>query len=366
MLTMIKLNKRSVISSLELSGGGCLSATPIRILVVDDYEPFRRFLASTLQDNLEVQVIHLASDGLEAVQKAEDLQPNLILMDIGLPKLNGIEAARRIRKVCPESKILFVSQGSSADFVEEALSLGAMGYVVKADARRELLAGVMAVLRGEQFLGSRFAGLDFTGSSDTRGPKKNRRDDTSVPVKLQNPAISRHEVSFYSDDRFCLDDLAEFVGAALKAGNAAVLVATESHRESLVPRLEACGVDISRAIEQGRYTVLDAADVLSTFMVNGMPDPVRFMKAFGNLILTAAKAAEGEHPRVAIFGECVDILLQQGNPEAAIVMETLGNQLAKSYNVDILCGYSLAGTDDGIYNQTLLRICAEHTAVHSR
>ena len=90
----------------------------------------------------------------------------------------------------------------------------------------------------------------------------------------------RHEAGFYSDDASLLDDLTQFIGAALKAGNAAIVVATESHRNSLLPRLQAYGLDIAAAIEQGRYISLDAADTLSTFMVNGMPDPVRFLKAF--------------------------------------------------------------------------------------
>ena len=99
-----------------------------------------------------MQVVCEVSDGLEAVQKAEELKPDLILLDIGLPTLNGIEAARQIRKLAPESKILFLSQESSADVVQEALNLGALGYVVKADARRDLSDAVEAVLLGEQFV----------------------------------------------------------------------------------------------------------------------------------------------------------------------------------------------------------------------
>jgi DNA-binding NarL/FixJ family response regulator len=129
--------------------------------VVDDYKPFRQFVSSRLQSTSSVYVCWEAWDGLEAVQKAEELQPDLILLDIGLPKLNGIEAARRIRKVSPGSKILFVSQESSADAVREALGTGALGYVVKTDARRELLEGVSAVLRGERFVGQRFSAHDF-------------------------------------------------------------------------------------------------------------------------------------------------------------------------------------------------------------
>jgi DNA-binding NarL/FixJ family response regulator len=130
----------------------------VRILVVDDFEPFRRFVRSTLQEKSQLQDIREVSDGLEAVQKAEELQPGLILLDIGLPTLNGIEAARRIRKLAPESKIVFLSQKSSADVVQEALSLGALSYVVKAHAERELLAAVETVLQGRQFVSSGLSG----------------------------------------------------------------------------------------------------------------------------------------------------------------------------------------------------------------
>ena len=101
-----------------------------------------------------MQVIDVASDGLEGVLKAEVLQPDLILLDIGLPKLNGIEAARRIRKVAPDSKIIFLTQESSAEVVETALSLGARGYVLKEDAERDLLAALEAVILGRTFVSS--------------------------------------------------------------------------------------------------------------------------------------------------------------------------------------------------------------------
>jgi DNA-binding NarL/FixJ family response regulator len=126
----------------------------VRVLVVEDFEPFRRFVCSTVGDGSELQVICEVSDGLEAVQKAEELQPDLILLDIGLPNLNGIEAARQIRRLSPQSKILFVSQESSPDVIEEALSFGAMGYVIKAHAGRELLLAMDAAREGRQFISS--------------------------------------------------------------------------------------------------------------------------------------------------------------------------------------------------------------------
>jgi DNA-binding NarL/FixJ family response regulator len=130
------------------------STAPVRVLVVEDFEPFRQYLCSTLGKNPELHLIGEVSDGLEAVDQAEKLQPDLILLDVGLPSLNGIEAARRIRKLSPESRILFVSQESSADAVQGAINLGALGYVVKARAGRDLLAAVEAVRKGRHFVSS--------------------------------------------------------------------------------------------------------------------------------------------------------------------------------------------------------------------
>jgi DNA-binding NarL/FixJ family response regulator len=140
-------------------GAPGVGMSSVRVLVVEDFEPFRRFVCSILGKRPELQVVCEVSDGLEAVQKAEELQPDLILLDIGLPTLNGIEVARQIRKLSPQSKILFVTQESSADVIKEALSLGAMGYVIKTRVKSELLFALEAVREGRQFVSS---GLSLT------------------------------------------------------------------------------------------------------------------------------------------------------------------------------------------------------------
>src|ERR1700735_4847192 len=127
---------------------GHLEAPAIRVFIVDDYEPIRRFVRVTLGNNADLQVVGEASDGLEAVHKAQELQPDLMVLDIGLPTLNGIEVARRTRKLCPECRIILMSQEASADLAQEAFRLGAMGYVVKAHAGSELLASIEAVRQG--------------------------------------------------------------------------------------------------------------------------------------------------------------------------------------------------------------------------
>jgi DNA-binding NarL/FixJ family response regulator len=127
------------------------------ILVVDDFAAFRRTVHRILEQRQDIQLVGEASDGLDAVQKAEELLPDLIVLDIGLPKLNGMEAAIKIRELAPKAKMVFLSTESSADVVQKALRLGD-GYVLKADAGKELLAAAEAVLQGRQYISTGLAG----------------------------------------------------------------------------------------------------------------------------------------------------------------------------------------------------------------
>ena len=134
------------------------------ILLGDDFEPWRRFVSSVIHHESKLRIVCEVRDGMDAVKKTEELQPDLVLLDIGLPTLNGIEAAQEIRRLSPKTKILFVSQESSVEVVQEALSVGAWGYVVKSDAQTELLLAINTVLGGQKFVGSRFAGHRFCTS----------------------------------------------------------------------------------------------------------------------------------------------------------------------------------------------------------
>ena len=324
----------------------CLLSS-IRILMADDFKDWRRQVLSLFQARPEWQVIDEAADGRDAIQKAKELKPDLIVLDIGLPKLNGIEAARQIRHFSPNSRIVFLSQNADLDIVRAALSTGALGYVYKADSQSDLLLAVDAVLRGRQFVSSRLKGYEFTEDSAEDAPH-------------------RHEVLFYSDDTVLLDSLARFIAAALKAGKAAIVLATEPHRNSLVQRLKAEGLDTDDVVQRGTYISLDAADTLSTIMDNGMPDPARFFAGLGGLIEAAAKAAKPEQPQVVVFGEAVALLLAEGRADAAIRLEQLGNDLTTTHNVDILCAYAL-GSFPGAEDEHIFRnICREHSAVYSQ
>jgi CheY-like chemotaxis protein len=299
----------------------------IRILVVDDYKDWRTQVRLLLQGRPECQIIFEASDGLEGVQRAEELKPDLILLDVGLPKLNGIEAAGRIRRRSPGSKIVFVSGNSSRDVVQVAMSTGAYGYVYKV-----------------QFVSG---GIDRDALTDPPG--------ASAP--------SHHEILFYSDDEVLLDRLVRFVAAALKTGDVAIVVATESHRDHLVQRLKTEGVDVDAAIKEGKYVPVDAGGTLRIFMVNEMPDSARFFEVVGGLIEEAAKKSTTEHPRIAVFGELVSLLWNEDNRDAALRLEKLWNQLARSYEIDLLCGYAKSNFHGKKDEHVFQEICAEHSVV---
>ena len=333
-----------------------------RILVVDDFQQFREFICSMLQKRPELQVSEVA-DGLEAVQQAVKLHPDLILLDIGLPNLNGLEAARQIRKLAPDCKIIFLTQESSHEIAQEAFDLGARGYIVKVRAAGELLGAIDAVLQGQIFVGSRVSSQGFRAVASTVKAEL-RHQHTFAPTAPSDNQISRrHEVQFYSDDAAFLEGFTRFIKAALEQGNAAIVVATESHRQGLIQRLRTEGVDLDSALEQESYIPLDVGDTLARFMVNGSPDPVSFEEVASSLVLTAATDAGGKRRRVAACGECAPLLWKQGMVDAAIRVEQLWDQISRKYDVDILCGYQLTSFRTEEDRFAFQRICAEHSAV---
>ena len=186
---------------------------------------------------------------------------------------------------------------------------------------------------------------------------------TNPSVQDFDFAQHQHSVQFYSNDVFLLDALSRFMGSAIGAGDAGIVIATEAHRLELAERLSARGLDLAKAVEQGRYVALDAAETLAQFMVDGWPDEKKFVDVIGGVIHRAYAAAVKENGRAALFGEMVALLWAEGKTDAALRLEQLWNQIAQSHSFSLVCAYPLAQFYSSDQSEAFLQICQQHTAV---
>ncbi len=166
-------------------------------------------------------------------------------------------------------------------------------------------------------------------------------------------------MQFYESDSYLLDAVGEYIGAALTGGDAAVVVATEQHRLGIESYLRTANVDIAAARGQGRYLALDAAQTLATFMVDGSPDPARFMEVIGGIVARAGVVAD----RVRVFGEMVALLALDGNLSAVVQLEKLWNRLQERYTFSLFCAYPMDRLDGDALGQLLKDVCDDHCHV---
>ena len=321
-----------------------------RVLIVDDYEPWRRYLEVALRRNRRWQPIGEAVDGCEAVRQAQLLRPDLILMDIGLPKQNGITAARQILAADSTVKILFLSEHQSSELVEAALATGASGYVVKSNAGMELLPAMSVIVGGKSFISANLAGYGF---------------DISTKALIDRTSC-RHAAGFYADEASMLDDFATFADRVLKDGTTLIVIGLESRRIKLEQALWARGVDVARLASEGRHRFVNVADAFSSYMVNDRPDEARFCELVTKVFEEAAACSTSRDRRVAAWGEGAPTLLRQGKAEAAIHVEEMWDRLASRYGIETLCGYF---PDDVAYDEqdpSVQQISAIHSHVTFR
>jgi len=309
-----------------------------RVLVVEDHEPFRRVICELLQQRGDLLVVGEAVDGLDAVCQAEALRPDVVMLDIGLPMLSGIEVAGRIRARVPDAKLMFVTNESSMEVVDQAFSGGAHGYVYKPRALRDVLPVLDTIIRGGRFVSG---GLERIAQGDSL-------------------ASHRHGLVFCSSDAVLVAAFSRFIAGALVRGNAVIVLVTDAHQRSLQRTLQASQVDLALAIRQKRYVSVSIIELLAKVMVDGCPDPTRFVNAAEELLTEVARRA-GQHAEIAACGECSPTVWANGHVEAAIQLEQLWDDIAKSREMDILCAYPLAARDESV--PAVRRLCAEHTAV---
>ena len=189
-------------------------------------------------------------------------------------------------------------------------------------------------------------------------------DATSLATTPQSPTHEQraHTVQFYSEDEVLLDEVSRFIGTALGAGDAAIVIATPAHRAGLAQRLSQRGLDISRLASAGRFVALDAAETLSKITTDGFPDRSRFTELIGGQIVSAQKRTEREQP-VAIFGEMVALLWAEGRSTAVLQLEGLWNELAKTHSFCLRCAYPIGSFYREEHGESFLKICGQHSVV---
>jgi DNA-binding NarL/FixJ family response regulator len=314
-----------------------------RVLVVDDFEPWRSYVRNVLQHTVKWKVVGEAADGPDAIQKAEALKPDLILLDIGLPTFSGIKVAEKVLASNPTQRILFISEHRSLS--EGALATGARGYIVKSDAGLELLPAMEAIGRG----------LLFIGKSVTQPVEK----------PLEHVHRHRHEAGFYADEAVMLNEWTQAAESALTRGHAVIVLAVDSRRHAMYQRLRDCGIDMDGAIRDNRYVSLDLTTVLSQFMIADWPDERLFEKVVTPIIVDALKASTSTRPRVLVCGECAPSLVRDGKENAAVEVEQLWDRVAFAHEVDTLCAYLVDLPVCEERDRVLQRINAVHTEVYT-
>ena len=187
--------------------------------------------------------------------------------------------------------------------------------------------------------------------------------DNMPPTMLSGTATdpSSHLVQFYEDDSFLVDTVSRLVGSSLEAGDGAVMIATENHREAVEERLHARGLDLAAMRAQRRFLSLDAGETLAKILVDEYPDPARFEEFIGRAIANTANASPRRYVRA--FGEMVALVWADGKREAALRLEALWNDLNQRLRFSLCCAYPLNGFSSALDGQYLARVCAEHSQV---
>jgi signal transduction histidine kinase/CheY-like chemotaxis protein len=173
------------------------------------------------------------------------------------------------------------------------------------------------------------------------------------------PEVNGHAVQFYEHEAYLLDSVTDYIGSALSAASAGILIATPPHRDGVAQRLIARGHDVAGAGAQGLYVALDARETLSRFMVDGWPDPTRFDDTIGTLIARTRERV----PQVHAFGEMVALLWAEGNSDAAIRLEELWDELRARHPFMLLCAYPIEAFHDTSHAKSFGEMTTLHTNV---
>jgi CheY-like chemotaxis protein len=317
----------------------------VEVLIVDDQPRFRRMVRSLIESQPEYRVCGEAGDGIDAVEKVRQLHPDLVLMDINMPRMDGLEATRIIRRESPDCNVVIVTQNDASVAREQARIVDANGFVTKSDLIRDLLSEIGRVVMENN------SSLDETKNAAANGEP--------WCGLLTGAAPRDHIVQLYQDQQFLNRAVCRFAAAAIANGEGVILVPTIAHWDAFRPRLESEGVDVKAAEKRGQLTIVDADNLLPTFMVDGMPDSPVFLGLAANVVSQAR--GDGRYPKVRWWGEMVNILWERGDVAASMNLEDLFDQLAHAQDISIFCSFSMDNFNGDVHARMLPRLSENHS-----
>jgi DNA-binding NarL/FixJ family response regulator len=302
------------------------------VLLVDDDSALVQTVSTLLAGDYDV--VGVASEGERAVEMAGDIQPDAIVLDIDLPDADGFHTLQALERAGSRAPVVFVGTREEDELVSEAFRWGGHGYVVKSRVASDLAPAIDHVLSGRRCVPSL---TSLATLANGRG----------------------HAMHLHGDVESLLDNLAALFDLALGRGDATCVISTKDVSDGLSSRLRARGWEIAT---HSRYRVIDVADALHQFMRGGLPDPTLLAGVAAGLDRYRLSAAQGEIPRLLLFGNIAATLNAAGNPQAAIALERLWDSLTRDLPFLTVCGYDTPALYDS-GPDVWSNVCAPHRAV---
>ena len=341
----------------------------MRILIVDDSELMRRGIRSLLGKRTDWLVCGEAKDGLEATEKARELRPDVVLMDLSMPRMGGAEAIRILRAEFPDTAVIIVSQNDPDVLRRHAAELGAYGYIAKGDLTRDLVDMVERVGGNDRSLPDSFyLSRSVRAVEDGRGASADRKVAGGERVQkglaeawssvLTGAGPRDHIVQLYQDQQFLNRAVCRFAAAAIANGEGVILIPTIAHWDAFKSRLKD-EVDVKAAEDRGQLTIVNADEFLPAFLRDGMPDSPVFLALAANVVSRAR--GEGRYPKVRCWGEMVSLLWERGDIAASMNLEDLFDQLAQQQNMAVFCSFLMDNFNGEVHARILPRLGENHS-----
>jgi len=307
------------------------------VVLVDDQPEVLDAVSKVLENDFEIAAV--ATDGEAALTTCARTSPDVIVMDIAMPRLDGFQTVRRLRRTGSQAKVVFLTMHEAEEYVIEAFDCGGQGFVLKTRVQSDLASSLDHVLAGRLFVPSLKSLFHAADSS------------------------SGHALEIHWDSESRLDGVADFFNMALRRGDATCLIGTEPLREGIDRRLRDRDWNIGEPSGCERYVAIDAADALTRFMRGGRPDADILAELTAELDEYRLNVSEDTGGRLTIFGEMAVLLHQAGNSSAVVELEHAWNDLTSSLPFFTVCSYPAACFEAQADSEEFSSVCAEHWAV---